>query len=222
MEGRGSDWGCWADLPTPRPEPTLRPALDFGHVPTPAPPALRVGTSSRWWQRWVGTAGLQAASPQTLPTAGPSPAALELGDVLVPPLDPAQRRERGGPGLTLRSPAVEARLQRLGCQVRTKCLLLRPGGQTAGEGGEDAQLPTMDGPSGRWSCTPQESPVQQRGAPGAPEEAPLSAQCLGAGWGNVQELGWGAVSGGRVGCCPGAEVRGHLWGAESGAVQELG
>lgn len=87
---KGQRLGALGRPATPRPEPTLRPALDFGHVPTPAPPALRVGTSSRWWQRWVGTAGLQAASWQTLPTAGPSPAALELGDVLVPLLDPAQ------------------------------------------------------------------------------------------------------------------------------------
>ena len=117
MEGSGSSWGRWADLPTPRPEPTLRPALDFRRVPVPAPPALRVDPFPRWRQRWVGTAGVHAASPRTLRTAGPSPAALELGDVLMPPLHPDQQRERGGPGLTLRSPTAEARLQRLGCQV---------------------------------------------------------------------------------------------------------
>ena len=151
---------------------------------------------------------MHAASPWTLCTAGPSLAALELGDVLMPPLDPDQRRERGGPGLTLRSPTAEACLQRLGCQVRTKCLLLCPGGQTAGEAGEDAQLPMMDGPSGRWSCTLQESPVQQRGAAGAPVE--VSAHLV------------GPVPGGRVGRCPGAGVRGRLWGGRVGRCPGAG
>ena len=34
---------------------------------------------------------------------------------------------------------------------------------------------------------------------------------LGAEGGAVQELGWGAMSGGRLGCCPGAGVGGWVW-----------
>lgn len=148
-------------------------------------------------------AGGQPADP---PHRGPSPAALELGDVLVPHwTHPSE--ERGGPGLLpapLWKPVCSGWAARFGPSVC--CCVL---GQTAGEGGEDAQLPAMDGLSGRWSCTPQEARPAERSSRSSRGKSlhPLSAQCLGAEWGNVQELGWGAVSGGRE------------WG---GAVQELG
>ena len=81
----------------------------------------------------------------------------------------------------------------------------------------------------RWMAPLGAGHTHRRRAPSSREELqelqrkslhPLSAQCLGVEWGNVQELGWGAVSGGRMGCCPGAGVGGCL-GAEWGAVQEL-